>query len=222
MRSNILEDLLSENDVIMIDTCFAMREEFPSFIDNIEVELMAYKRKITVKSVVLAELYRHMGASDTRLRNKATRAIETICMRRNIFDIDEEPLNADAILKAFADVEFIADFTRSRLKYRMALLTNDYKLGKDINELNNLESCYGKRVEVFSLNKAGNLEEYKCTGEEKNVEKNMRYEEPIQNEGKNVNDLPMIIFSSIASFAIGVLVDKYGKQVVNSFIKMVA
>lgn len=222
MSSNILEDLLSENDVIMIDTCFAMREEFPSFIDNIEVELMAYKRKITVKSVVLAELYRHMGAFDTRLRNKATRAIETICMRRNIFDIDEEPLNADAILKAFADVEFIADFTRSRLKYRMALLTNDYKLGKDINELNNLESCYGKRVEVFSLNKAGNLEKYKCTGEEKNVEENMRYEEPIQNEGKNVNELPMIIFSSIALFAIGVLVDKYGKRVVNSFIKMVA
>ena len=89
INMGILENLLNDNDVIMIDTCFAMRDEFPSFIDSIEIELMARKQRITVKSVVLAELYRHMGSADAKLRSKATKAIETICMRRNIFYIDE-------------------------------------------------------------------------------------------------------------------------------------
>lgn len=222
MNTGILENLLNDNDVIMIDTCFAMRDEFPSFIDSIEIELMARKQRITVKSVVLAELYRHMGSADAKLRSKATRAIETICMRRNIFDIDEERLDTDAIIKAFADVEFIADFTRNRIKYRMALLTNDYKLGKDINELNNLESCYGKRIEVFLLNRDGALEECKYENIQVAEVESPKQEAPVHEEDKRTSNWATIMISSVVSFTIGVLVDKYGKQVVNSVVKAIA
>ena len=222
MNTGILENLLNDNDVIMIDTCFAMRDEFPSFIDSIEIELMARKQRITVKSVVLAELYRHMGSEDAKLRSKATRAIETICMRRNIFDIDEERLDADAIIKAFADVEFIADFTRNRIKYRMALLTNDYKLGKDINELNNLESCYGKRIEVFLLNRDGALEECKYEDTQVAEVESSKQEVQVHEEEKHTCNWSVIMISSDVSFAVGVLIDKYGKKVVNSVVKAIA
>lgn len=222
MNTGILENLLNDNDVIMIDTCFAMRDEFPSFIDSIEIELMARKQRITVKSVVLAELYRHMGSADAKLRSKATRAIETICMRRNIFDIDEERIDADAIIKAFADVEFIADFTRNRIKYRMALLTNDYKLGKDINELNNLESCYGKRIEVFLLNRDGALEECKYEDTQVAEVESSKQEVQVHEEEKHTCNWSVIMLSSAVSFAVGVLIDKYGKKVVNSVVKAIA
>lgn len=151
--------LIDENQIIMIDTCFAMSEGFADFVAEIEEDLLIYNRKIVVKSIVMAELYRHMGSNDELLRAKATRAVDIICMRRNIFEIDDKHITAEAILKGFADVEFLTEFTKSRIKYKMALLTNDYKLGKDINELNNLESCYGKKVAVFCLNRSGKLEE---------------------------------------------------------------
>lgn len=82
MSNAVLDELLEENDVIMMDTCFAMRDEFSEFIDSIEVELMARKKKIVVKNVVMAELYRHIGSSDEKLRAKATNVISTICMKR--------------------------------------------------------------------------------------------------------------------------------------------
>lgn len=216
MSSIILDNLFSNNDMIMIDTCFAMRDEFPSFIDSIEVELMSRKQRIVVKNVVLAELYRHLGSLDEKTRSKATRAIETIFFRRHIFDIDEKRLNAEEIIKAFADAEFIADFTRNRLKYRMALLTNDYKLGKDINELNNLESCYGKRIEVFLLNREGTLEE--CKYEETTVVEveSEPLKEEVCEEKKHKFNWSAIMVSSVVSFSMGILVNKYGKNIVNA------
>lgn len=226
MENTILNELLEGNDLIMIDTCFAMRDEFSQFIDNIEVELMAHNKKIIVKSVVMAELYRHMGSSDDVVRTKATNAVSTICMKRNIFIIHDENISAEAILKAFADVEFIADFTKSRIKYRMALLTNDYKLGKDISDLNNLESCYGKKVAVFSLNRFGCLEEriYENEGHTNEILNDELIakikEEPVKVETKT--DWTTIVISSIASFAMGVAIDKYGKQLLNTVVKAIA
>lgn len=58
----------------MIDTCFAMSEGFADFVAEIEEDLLIYNRKIVVKSIVMAELYRHMGSNDELLRAKATRS----------------------------------------------------------------------------------------------------------------------------------------------------
>ena len=213
--------LINDNQIIMRDTCFAMSNGFQKFVEGIEVDLMANNKKIVVKSVVMAELYRHMGSSDNEVKENATRAVSIICMRRNIFDIDEDKVTTEAILKGFADVEFITDFTRSRIRYRMALLTNDYKLGKDISDLNNLESCYGKKVEVFFLNRSGDLEE-RLYEEEQPVA--IQEEQPIvieQEQVEKMNWVPVII-SSAACFAVGVIADKYGKQVMNSIVKAIA
>lgn len=224
MNNAILDELLEENDLIMIDTCFAMRDEFSQFIDSIEVELMSRNKKIIVKNVVMAELYRHMGSSNEVLRNKATNAVSTICMKRNIFNIHEENITTEAIFKAFADVEFIADFTRSRIKYRMALLTNDYKLGKDISELNHLESCYGKRVEVFSLNRFGCLEErvYEDANMDEETTDSASKIQGTERVVETKTDWMTIMLASVASFTMGVVLDKYGKQIVDTVTKAIA
>lgn len=226
MNKNILDELLEDNDVIMIDTCFALRDEFSQFIDNIEIDLMAHKKKIVVKNVVIAELYRHMGSTDDVLRSKATNAVSTICMKRNIFNIDEKNISTEAILKAFADVEFITDFTKNRIKYRMALLTTDYKLGKDIIDLNNLESCYGKRVEVFTLNRFGCLEELIYKDEDaqyinENVHSKSQKNKTVTQDERKTDWKPILISSAI-SFTIGLVINKYGKPIVNAFVKAFA
>lgn len=226
MSNAVLDELLEENDVIMMDTCFAMRDEFSEFIDNIEVELMARKKKIVVKNVVMAELYRHIGSSDEKVRAKATNAISTICMKCNIFIIHEDNISTEDILKSFADVEFIADFAKSRIKYRMALLTNDYKLGKDITDLNHLESCYGKKVEVFSLNRFGCLEERNYKEETKPKASETKQSEPQKSEDvirvETRVDWSVIVISSIASLTLGIAIDKYGKQIINKAAKYIA
>lgn len=226
MNKKILDELIEDNDVIMIDTCFALRDEFSQFIDNIEIELMAHKKKIVVKNVVIAELDRHMGSTDDVLRSKATNAVSTICMKRNIFNIDEKNISTEAILKAFADVEFITDFTKNRIKYRMALLTTDYKLGKDIIDLNNLESCYGKKVEVFTLNRFGCLEELIYKDEDaqyinENVHSKSQKNKTVTQDERKTDWKPILISSAI-SFTIGLVVDKYGKQIANVFVKAFA
>lgn len=216
MKEKVLKELLEENDLIMLDTCFAMRDEFGQFIDNIEMELMVSKKKIIVKSVVMAELCRHMESPNQELSSKATKAINIICMRRNIFCIHEERKNSD--VKTFADIEFITDFAESRIKYRMALLTNDYKLGTDILRLNNLKSCHGKKIEVFSLNHLGYLEKrvYINIHDAKEIKEetmNTEVEKSVSAESKM--DWMTIFLSSATSFVLGVAIDKYGKRILN-------
>ena len=215
------ERLIQDNQIIMMDTCFAMSDGFPSFVEGIEENLMVSNRKIVVKSVVMAELYRLMSSPDESIESRATRAVDIICMRRNIFAIDEDKVTAEAILKGFADVEFITDFTKNRIRYRMALLTNDYKLGKDISDLNNLASCYGKKVAVFCLTNTGNLEERLFEEEEATSAEPIKQVTPEVKVTSKVNWVPVIL-SSAACFAVGVFADKYGKQIVNTIVKAIA
>lgn len=225
MNNCILDNLLDENDVIMLDTCFAMRDEFLGFIDSIEIELMTRRKKIVVKSVVMAELFRLLGAEDKKICSKATNAVSTICMKRNIFDIDEKNISTEAILKAFVDVELFTDFAKNRIKYRMALLTNDYNLGKDIIELNNLGSCYGKKIEVFSLNKYGCLEEkvYEEVNTDTNISGNsVTHKSEVEIKNDNNINWKHIVISAFTSFAMGVFVDKYGKKFIHAVSKVVA
>lgn len=218
---NTMIKLLDENDVIMIDTCFAMRDEFPNFVEAAEFELLVRRKKIVVKSVVMAELYRHLNSEDEILRTKATRAVDTICMHRNVFDIDDCNISSKQVLSAFADAEFISDFSQRRLSNRMALLTNDYNLGKDINDLNNLGSCMGKKIEVYALNKKGNLEErfFDEPKTEKIIEKVVKVPEV---DTEKTTNWGSIIVSSVISAATGALLSKYGKDIIKSISKAIA
>ena len=95
-------------------------------------------------------------------------------------------------------------------------------MGNDINELNNLESCYGKRIEVFLLNRDGALEECKYEDTQVAEVESSKQEVQVHEEEKHTCNWSVIMISSDVSFAVGVLIDKYGKKVVNSVVKAIA
>ena len=99
--------LISENQIIMLDTSVAMDEQFRSFVETVEMPLLESRRKIIVKNSVWAELLRHLGSNDLVKRRRATVAVEIIGLRQNIFEIDDSGVSSEQILRAFADADFI-------------------------------------------------------------------------------------------------------------------
>ena len=231
------DDLIEHTDIMIIDTCFAMSDAFPEFVDEIEMALLSHNKKIVVRYYVMAELHRLMGSEDDDKRSKSTRAFETVCMRRNIFDIDDRTITSEEILKVFADAELLAELTKSRINYRTILFTNDYKLGWDAVHLNMLGSCYGKKVKVYGLDNNGLLHESKTKNvphteiqptidevvkankdtcvKEKSTEK-------VIEKRKDSNYIVPLFLSNTVSFVLGVVVKKYGERIVRSIIKNAA
>ncbi|MBE5834399.1 MAG: hypothetical protein E7309_07150 [Butyrivibrio sp.] len=205
---------IQEYQKVYIDTCTSMSDGFPLFVDANEVDLMANNQKLIVKSVVMAELYRLMASNDEDKRSRATRAVSIIGLHRKIFLIEDERITAESILKAFADAEFISEFSKNRIKYKMALLTNDYGLGKDISNLNNLKSCYGKQVDVFKINKDGYLEIRRYDETNKTGEAEKTETQVVVNTEYKTNWAAVII-AALASFAFGAAVDRYGEQAIS-------
>ena len=218
MKENITK-LINDNQIIMVDTCFAMSDAFEPFLDEIETDLMANGKKILVKSIVMAELYRKMGSSDEDAQRKATRAVSIICMHRNVFEIDEDKVTTEAILKGFADAEIISEFTKNRIHYRMALLTNDIRLGNDILDLNHLASCYGKRVEVFSLSKGGILKE---KIDKEPVEDSIREKTVIKKITVKEKDWKATACISVLALFAGTIIGIHGKSIIKEVEKIIA
>lgn len=215
------KELIRHTDIMMLDTCFAMNDAFSTFVDEIETELLVQGKKIIVRYYVLAELFRKMRSDNKHTSERATRAVEIICMRRNIFDVDERNITAEEIIKAFADAEFLAELTKARIKNRAILFTNDYKLGCDATNLNNLGSCYGKEIKVFGLDKDGMLYEkvYEPEITEPVIEVEDKHDavyekvlEKKEDMGKQHYDFAPIIVTSILSFFAGIAVNKYWER----------
>ncbi len=225
------KELIDHADIMMLDTCFAMNDAFPIFVDEIETELLAYEKKIIVRYYVLAELFRKMRSDNKYTSERATRAIEIICMRRNIFDVDERSITAEEIIRAFADAELLAELTKARIKNRTILFTNDYKLGCDANNLNNLGSCYGKKIKVFGLDKDGLL--YEKKNEPEVIEPVIEVEDKDEANHKKVpemkhdmdmqhHDFGPIIITSVLSFFAGIAVNRVWERNAKKLIKKVA
>ena len=60
--TNTILKLISENQIIMLDTSVAMDGQFKNLVDSIEMPLMENRRKIIIKKAVWAELLRHLGS----------------------------------------------------------------------------------------------------------------------------------------------------------------
>lgn len=213
----IILKLISENQIIMLDTSVAMDEQFGNLVDAIEMPLLEHRRKIIVKKAVWAELLRHLASSDPVKKQRATTAVEIIGMRQNIFEIHDSGVDSEKILKAFADAEFLAELMIHKNRYTQALLTNDKKLGRDVNKLNSQESCMGKQISVYKLNCLGDIVFCPYEVEEKMVqEKTIIKEIPV--ESTNVIS---IVGSSAVALIAGVVIGKYGKSMLNKFMSFV-
>ncbi len=210
MKETILK-LISENQIIMLDTSVAMDEKFKNLVEVIEMPLLETRRKIIVKNAVWAEVLRHLSSSDPVKQQRATTAVETIGLHHNIFEINDSGVNSERILRAFADAEFLADLMINKNRYTQALLTNDKKLSRDVNKLNVQESCLGKQISVYNLSRFGEL--VFCPYE---VEEEFIQENTIVKEKPKENDCIMpIIGSSAVALIVGITIGRYGKQMIN-------
>lgn len=153
-----VKHILSKYDLITIDTSALMNNEnLQRFVENYEMTLLEFGRKILVSRSVWAELLRKYGCDDEEKRDKAARAICTINMHKNIFLIDGREIRPEEIWTAFADKDLLSDLTKNITCHNQLLITNDGKLANDALSLNNLESCQGRRVEVCRLQYSGEL-----------------------------------------------------------------
>lgn len=210
--TNTILKLISENQIIMLDTSVAMDGQFKNIVDSIEMPLMEHRRKIIIKKAVWAELLRHLGSTDPIKQRRATTAVEIIAMHQNIFEINDSDLDAEKILKSFADAEFLADLMIHKHQYTQALLTNDKKLSRDANKLNVQESCLGKPISVYNLSSSGII--VFCPHDTAAMEhKEILPEKTITKEiPKENNNILPIIGSSATALIFGVVIGKYGKQ----------
>lgn len=208
-----VEELLENNDVILLDTSVAMSDNFESFVEEVEMPLLESKKKIVVINAVWSELLRHLGSGNQTKSARATKAVEIIGLRNNIFEIEDDGTTAETILRAFADAEFIANIMRAKAKYRQALITNDMKLTRDVSNLNKQESCLGKAVTVYNLTRQGELihTEDSLIKEEKEKE----IVQPVEKEEPVKYDWMPIAGASVTSLTLGLLFGKYGKQILN-------
>ncbi len=219
--TNTILKLISENQIIMLDTSVAMDVQFKNLVNSIEMPLLENKKKIIIKNAVWAELLRHLSSTDLIKQRRATAAVEIIAMHQNIFEIHDSDIDAEKILKSFADAEFLADLMIHKHQYTQALLTNDKKLSRDANKLNIQESCLGKPISVYNLNSSGVIvfcphDTAAIEHKEDNPKKTVTKE--IEKESNNI--LPLV-GSTATALIVGVVIGKYGKQML-SILKSVA
>lgn len=219
----IINEMISENEVILLDTSVAMDDNFENLVEKMEMTLLESKKKVIVKTVVWSELLRHLGSGDAVKLRRATKAVELIGLHRNLFEINDSPISEEQIVRAFADAEFLAELTLNKRKYRQALLTNDKKLSRDASRLNMQESCLGKQISIYNLDLSGNIS--LCEVSNSEIEEKVDTQETKRNEQVSDNsgyDGWEVAGISIISLAAGVIAGKYGKEIVKFIRKVIA
>ena len=83
-------------------------------------------------------------------------AIELLALNKAIFQVENVPLTAEEIAHTFADAQLLAELTLHRSDYNQLLITNDRKLSCDAYDLNQQQSCKGRKVLVCYITGAVN------------------------------------------------------------------
>lgn len=159
-----------KNDVILIDTSAIMDfEGFKKLVEQIELPLLEINKNIIVPKVVWMELMRHLNSNNEDKKIKARYAIDIIYKHRSIFLLEDEDLDYEKMVKVFADAQLLSDLIKNKVMYNQLLITNDNKLSIDAYNLNNQESCKGRRVNVWYITNSGNLKTCECVHNNKPI-----------------------------------------------------
>lgn len=221
-NQDYVKPILSKYDSVLIDTSALMNDEyFQRFVENYEMTLLEYGKKIFVSRSVWAELLRMYNGRDAIKQEKAAKAICIINMHKNIFLIDGREIREEEIWTAFADKDLLSDLTKNITRRMQLLITNDGKLANDALSLNNLESCQGRRVDVCRLQYSGDLSSFVLSKSMENpssepqliireVEKPVYIKQPTEHRSSAVQP---ILYASF--FAGGFCFAKHGKYVFN-------
>ena len=172
-NSQYTEQTLASVQRILVDTSTLMTSGFQRFISNSKDLLVTGNQKIIVPKAVYTELARHMGSEDVEKCERAMAAVDLLALNKDIFQVESVPLSEDEIAHAFADAQLLSELTLHRSDYNQLLITNDRKLSCDAFELNQQQSCKGRKVLVCYINWCGELQCCDCArpSAEKVVEK---------------------------------------------------
>lgn len=149
-----LEQLVKECE-IYIDTCSIMEPQFEKFAMLVDPFLKKYNKRIVVLDVCLDELKKHSSnTGDIEKYNAACKGV--LILKR----LDKEKLIKIQYTgeETFADPEFLALFTKKKIKTPIFFITQDQGLASDIVDLNDLESVKGYDISVCSIDMKGKLE----------------------------------------------------------------
>lgn len=148
-----LNSLVSEY-LVFIDTCSWMDESITEFIDHLIVALQSQNKAIYLTLGVRNELQKFLDdSSNANRQSKAKRAAREIKRLT-----DRKLLNFIGDTNdTFTDNILLSVFNKYRLKYKLALVTQDRALCNDILNLNNIQSSRGFPVVVRRINRFGYL-----------------------------------------------------------------
>ena len=174
-NSQYTEKTLASVQRILVDTSTLMTSGFQRFISNNKELLVTGNQKIIVPKAVYTELARHMGSEDAEKCDRAMAAVDLLALNKDVFQVESVPLSEDEIAHAFADAQLLSELTLHRSAYNQLLITNDRKLSCDAFDLNQQQSCKGRKVLVCYINWCGELQCCDCArlSAEKVVEKQL-------------------------------------------------
>lgn len=172
-NSQYTEKTLASVQRILVDTSTLMTPGFQRFISNNKELLATGNQKIIVPKAVYTELARHMGSEDSDKCEHAMAAVDLLALNKDIFQVESAALSEDEIAHAFADAQLLSELTLHRSDYSQLLITNDRKLSCDAFDLNQQQSCKGRKVLVCYINWCGELQCCECArpSAERTVEK---------------------------------------------------
>lgn len=151
------EKILSSVERIIVDTSTLMTRGFRQFVCSNKERIFADGKKMIVPKAVYAELARHIDSEDESKSKNAMAAVELMTLNRDIFQVENTPLTDEEVAHAFADTQLLSELTLHRSDYNQLLITNDRKLSCDAFDLNQQQSCKGRKVLVCYINWCGEL-----------------------------------------------------------------
>lgn len=157
-----IENTLSTVDRILLDTSTLMCPGCQQFIRNNKKLICGSGKKLIIPKAVYAELARHLGGEDQEKSEHAVAAVELICTNKEIFEVENVPLTEEEIAHAFADAQLLSDLTAHRSEFNQLLISNDRNLSSDAFDLNQQQSCRGRKVLVCYINRLGEMHRCDC------------------------------------------------------------
>lgn len=146
---------IQQHDLLFIDTSSLLQPKSTVFMKRLLPILKAEEKKLIVPFRVYEEVRGKQEQShDPQLSQLAYQA------EKDLATLQHEgllTLVGDDDLDEFADNVFNTQITRLRMKYSVALITNDISLGTDILALNKSQSVRGKKLSAFKISYTGHL-----------------------------------------------------------------
>ena len=161
-NTQYIEKIISSVDRILVDTSTLMSPGFQQFVFINKDTLFSLKKKLIVPKAVYTELARLMGSTNSEKAEHAMAAVELLSLNKDIFSVESAPLTEEEIAHAFADAQLLSELTIHKSDSNQLLLTNDKKLSCDAYDLNQQQSCKGRKVLVCYINWYGEMQCCEC------------------------------------------------------------